>query len=277
VMDDHVRFRLARVAGRCVEQTYRTRSFVFFAVAAMVCKLVGGRGVWLGETGQGSIGSALTPGRGGFFFQSLHPAFTTRLSRFLKFIWGGVSVPICHPHLWYTKAQLLTEIDKMAGNVEWQLTQSCSRANGAMRRKGGKLPRHCGMCANCLLRRLALIKSGNRKLHDDEAYWWGDLAARSPSEAVKKWSLKITKNDEEIFLAAVLAHTHLARFAERPEEAEAAIRRCAFDLCEVDTSVSRMDMEERIKGLLECHRSEWSSFLGELPRESWVRQMAGGA
>ena len=254
-------------SGNHAEPTYRTRQFVFFAAAALACRLRGASRVVIPEPGQGSIGPSVIPFNE-HPYRATHPAFTRRLQRLLAEVWGSAPT-FDHPSLWRTKAQLLRAATRRAPSDGWVDTRSCSRDVG--RHKGlpkGPGTRHCGICGGCLLRRFSLSAAG---LADQEQYFWHDLSGPELKSHSDFGGGYTTDTDRQVATYAVLDNTHLAGAAlvtDNDGDCRVAAAQLA-DALELDPS----ETASRLRQLLGQHRQEWNAFVDELPKTSWVRQL----
>ena len=169
-----VPFRLPtkRSKYRHREASYRSRAFVFGAMAGIAAFLLNSRTIYVAESGQGSLGPWLTPIGNEAPDVRMHPLFTKAMSAFLSSLFG-ISVTHQHPQLWSTKGQTLKELLDKRLEDGWWLTSSCARDQRHVSMDERRI--QCGVCAGCLLRRQSLYAAGfNSKL---ESYLWQDLSA----------------------------------------------------------------------------------------------------
>ncbi len=136
------------------EETYRTRTFLFLAAAAVAARLTKARNIVIAENGQGSLGPVLVTLGREHPYRATYPGLTFRFRAFLAQLWGDAPPAIVHPRLWQTKGEVLALLasEGLLGN--WRQTRSCSRR--MKRVKGSEAPPACGLCGNCLLRRLSV-------------------------------------------------------------------------------------------------------------------------
>ena len=160
------------------EMSFRTRTFLFFSICALLAKRFRIQKIAVPETGQGAIGSAMISWGNDHSYYGAHPLFTHYLDRFLSEVYREGAPRFSHPYLWMTKSELLRSWLENDGNIELvydaiKKTNSCSSGNSRFR--GIKNGVHCGICPNCFLRRLALISAGMDNIHAKEKYIWRDL------------------------------------------------------------------------------------------------------
>jgi hypothetical protein len=91
------------------EQTYRSRSFVFFSFAGIGAFVSDAEAVVIGETGQGALGPAMIRYADEWPFRSTHPGFVFRLSRYLSLVFGK-EIAFHLPQLWRTKGEVLRRL-----------------------------------------------------------------------------------------------------------------------------------------------------------------------
>lgn len=263
---DAVRVPIRLRPGHEREPTYRTRPFLYFVACALAAKMRGASRVVVPEPGQGALGPSLIPFGNEHPYRGTHPGFTFRLSGLLKSLWHQGVPEFVHPNLWMTKAALVREGVVKPKDELWKTTRSCSR--DIARTKGlGRSPetRQCGVCGNCLLRRMSLEAN---QLTDD-AYFWQDLA--SSNLKARRAAVATTKSDQEVATYAVLDIENLARAttADAKTVLEPAIADVALGL-----GVTRETASKNLARLLSAHRSEWTRFIGKLPASSWLRVVA---
>lgn len=256
-------------AGKHAESTGRGRTFLFYCVAAIACKLAGAEAVTVPESGQGALGPSIIPYGNEHPHCSTHPKFTVRLHRFLRTIWGCNAPTFQHPHLWKTKGEVLRYLHERGHLGDFRRTKSCARN---LRDKAvSGLPQHCGICTGCILRRLAIAVS-LEDWSDQEPYLWSDLRASTLAKSVlAKYHIQTKENDWNIAIHGVLAHQHLADIAtEGPNPS--SVDQTAF---EIDEAIGGGFTETRtsIRGLLARHSAEWKQFVGKLPSSSWLTEL----
>jgi hypothetical protein len=262
---DYVRVPVRLQAGHEREQSYRTRPFLYFIAAALAARLRGAAQVVVPEPGQGALGPSLIPYGNEHPYRGTHPGFTSRLRGLLKALWHQNTPEFRHPNIWMTKAALVREgIDP--GDDTWKRTRSCSR--DIARTKGlGQHPdtRQCGVCGNCLLRRISLQANDLR----DERYFWNDFA--SPILRASRAGVATTELNREVATYAVLDAENLAR-ADNPDGA-AQLDVAAVEIAD-GLQIDRDTARKNLQRLLANHRDEWLAFVSGLPQTGWLRTVA---
>nr|VFK60349.1 MAG: hypothetical protein BECKTC1821F_GA0114240_10456 [Candidatus Kentron sp. TC] len=257
--------------GTHPELTFRTRPFKFLMLCALAAKSTESSRILIPENGQGILSPVLTPKGAEWIYWGVHPAFTTRLRRFIENALG-YSVAFEHPHIWRTKGRMLTEL--LSINGQWQSTRSCSSNPRHGILIDGKRV-HCGICANCLLRRLSLHTAGVGA--DAEPYVWQHLDAASFEGALHRNAPRRNHNRRKYYFdVAVNAIFAADDFASLLDLANGndAIDRHAYQLDALGYC-PREEARENIRNLIRTHKEEWESFLASLPAHSWVRKVVG--
>ena len=84
--------------GKYSETSYRTRSFLFFTICAVVARRFDIDTILVPETGQGVIGAAMIPWGNDHGYYGSHPLFTHYLQEFLSHIFENQSPFIQQPN-----------------------------------------------------------------------------------------------------------------------------------------------------------------------------------
>ena len=249
---------------RHVEQTYRSRGFVFNVIVAAAAYLLEAKRIIVPESGQGSLGPAFTPIGNEAPDLRMHPVFTHRLGLFLERVLGR-TIRFEHPHLWQTKGQTLERLREASLEADWWETRSCARDQRHVRLDG--YPRiQCGVCAACLLRRQSL-----RAARIDvrcETYLWPNLKASRLQDAGAKGARMARKNDIDQAYCAVLASEDLARFGASLGSSH-GIGMASLEIAEA-LNKGIDETKQNIARLLEQHASEWNGFVAEQGAQSFV-------
>lgn len=251
-------FSMSVVRG---EVTYRSRTFVYYSLAALAWRRNRGKRIWIGEGGIGCLGPSLVPFGIEQPVRGSHPIFTKQLADILAVIWNR-EPKFEFPHLWTTKGAVLAELKDQVSLRDWPKTKSCSRNH--RRQHPGARGSHCGLCTGCLFRRLAIHAA---KLPNEPADVYFEDVMRNA-----KLSGNASPLDREIGICSVIAMDELARLDLDKRNADVAELAAAVG-DPIDSTKTKM------KKLIENHAAEWRSFLAELPRSSWMRAIArtGGA
>jgi hypothetical protein len=254
------------------EPSYRSRTFLYFLLAAVAAKVVGAKAVLIPESGQGALGPSLVPWGNQHPFQSSHPAFAARLGRFLKAIWGSQAPDFEYPNIWKTKAEVLRGLFEEFGKSGWGSAVSCG-FNASRAKSRSSLPLHCGICGGCLLRRLALFAGGFQDAHEEEPYVWKNLSASNLEDALHSSlrGVKTTPRDVKWALGAVIYNKSLANLAG--EANDPILLRSALEISE-SLLMSMDEARSNLQRLLMAHRDEWENFLDFAGPKSWIAKLA---
>lgn len=244
--DRRLRLPVRWSVGNHPEPTYRTRTFLFFCMAALAAAKLGATRVVIGENGVGALGPSLIQYGNECPHRTTHPAFTRRLRVFVNALLGS-QVVFEHPQLWRTKGEVLIKA-KDLGITGWERTNSCVRNP---RDRLGGLP--CGVCPGCLLRRTALVAAGC----DAQGFFWQGLSSGSLDASRSNLDGREAKdNDRDIMGHAAHAMDELAALAALPADAEVFLR----GAWEVSGPVPRGSeaVAAKIHRLVGAHAREWA-------------------
>ena len=250
---------LSLSVGNHPEPSYRTRTFVFFTLAALAASRLGLNRVLVGENGIGTLGPPLVPYGNEHRPFGTHPRFTKHLAAFLNALLDRDLV-FEHPLLFDTKGSLLKRVGGAVGDSILG-TRSCVRD---ARAKVGE--RHCGVCCGCLLRRVSLHAVGER----DQRYTWDDLSARTlagcQSDSLNR---EQSANDEVIAHHAIHIMQSVADLGRHGSQS-AEIQRCARELSACDPD-RYGNCANAVRSLFEAYRDEWEDFKNQFGQGSLLR------
>jgi hypothetical protein len=137
------------------ERTERSRSFLFFSLAALAVSGVSSQTkIYIPENALISLNIPLDPLRlGAFSTRTTHPFYVARFNEMLASV--GISSELHNPYQYMTKGEMVVNCkDQLLLQKSHSLTMSCSSASKA--RWKGLPPSHCGHCVPCIIRRAAL-------------------------------------------------------------------------------------------------------------------------
>ncbi|MNO62129.1 7-cyano-7-deazaguanine synthase [compost metagenome] len=142
-----------------VEDTTRTRSFMFFAHAIVLATTMKRRiKLIIPENGLISLNIPLTNSRiGSSSTRTTHPYYMKLLQ---QLIWNlDLEVDLENPYQFKTKGEMIQECENKSFLKENIVnTMSCSHPDQG-RMKGDKVTSHCGNCLPCAIRRASLLKA----------------------------------------------------------------------------------------------------------------------
>lgn len=133
------------------EETQRTRSFLFVALAAVAARMNGSRRVLvMAENGQFAIHLPLTAARvGAFSTHTAHPEFLQGMESVLRQLLSCVDLTLRNPFEHNTKAEVV-------GLIPMKLRPAIEKSISCWMTARLSTHTHCGECIPCLSRRLAL-------------------------------------------------------------------------------------------------------------------------
>lgn len=142
------------------EDTSRSRSFLFMAVAIAVASIIKPKeGVYIPENGFIGINLPLTKSRlGSCSTRTTHVWALKKLNELLESL--DIDIPVTNFYKYYTKGEI---VDEFKNNQIFRqclkLTLSCSHPTHG-RMAGATPPINCGYCYPCMIRRASLHKIG---------------------------------------------------------------------------------------------------------------------
>src|SRR5581483_7105269 len=166
--DQRLRLPVIAAVGSHPEQSYRTRTFVYFCMAALAAAKAKTTRVIIGENGVGALGPSMIAYGNECPHRTVHPAYTRRLAKFLNAVLG-TNIVFEHPQRLRTKGEVLKHALSL-GVAGWERTNSCVRGP-----RDGLGQMACGACSNCLLRRTALLAAGI----EPKGFFWENLGGNS--------------------------------------------------------------------------------------------------
>ncbi|KAB2811020.1 hypothetical protein F9L07_03545 [Pimelobacter simplex] len=157
------RLRLAPRATK--DNSTRTRSLLFMALAIAAATAVSAPRVVVPENGFTSLNLAMLPSRGGALStKSTHPSTFRQINALVEEL--GLGVILENPYGGVTKGVMLRTAFDVAGQGGPDVlamaaqTISCSKLDGGLGYTGGSPNVNCGLCIACLVRRGAFIGAG---------------------------------------------------------------------------------------------------------------------
>lgn len=140
---------------RFPETTQRTRTLLFGAIGALVHDMLGGRRVSFFENGVVSQNLPISPQIiGSMATRTTHPAVMEHLQRLLALVCDQ-GVELRTPYEWLTKTEVVQRLERYKAVDLIHQTFSCSSVFD----RSVEAP-HCGVCSQCLDRRVAIIACG---------------------------------------------------------------------------------------------------------------------
>ncbi|MBE0418389.1 MAG: hypothetical protein IBX63_11575 [Coriobacteriia bacterium] len=166
--------RIAETAKKREEST-RSRSLLFFALAVALATASGCGEVEVPENGFTSLNPSLGNNRGGVLStRSTHPWTIRQVQQVLNAL--GLEVHLQNPYELVTKGELVALANRNSSFSEGvPFTLSCGKMDGRLYR-GGNPNYNCGLCVACLTRRGSLLAAG---VLDETQYLMDTVKAES--------------------------------------------------------------------------------------------------
>lgn len=148
------------------EDTQRTRSFFFTAIAAVAAHIESSDRIRFYENGVMSVNLPIAMQVvGARASRSTHPRSLQLLQSLVGLISKHV-ININNPFVWKTKVEVVRELCASNQSQLIRISLSCSRS-----RFGNKTHQpHCGQCVQCLHRRISTLGAGAANLDEAEGY-----------------------------------------------------------------------------------------------------------
>lgn len=162
----HISVAVERVrAGHDRERTQRTRSFLFAAIAGAVAHVANCQRIRFYENGIVALNLPVTANSlGARATRTVHPHVLKRLSELLSLI-DGQNVLVENPFVDFTRTEVMGRLRDMGGKDLFPFTRSCADTIGATTAQP-----HCGVCSQCVDRRMAAVAANLHDLEPDDLY-----------------------------------------------------------------------------------------------------------
>ena len=148
------------------EYTQRCRSFLYFAMGATIAHLMGLHEVDFYENGPISINLAMNPQVvGGRATRTTHPQTLFFFQKLFRLISEDASFLVLNPFWNKTKSEIVRSIVNAGAGDLIQYTMSCAHT---WMQNNTKL--HCGVCSQCIDRRVSLIAADAQHLDKKDGY-----------------------------------------------------------------------------------------------------------
>jgi 7-cyano-7-deazaguanine synthase in queuosine biosynthesis len=207
-LESRVGFHKGIVRGNEPENTERSRSLLFFSLAAFAASGLGQPNVsiYVPENGLISLNVPLDPLRlGSLSTRTTHPYYMARFDEILRVL--GISARVVNPYAHQTKGEMVRNCKNqqfLADKVA--LTMSC--ASPTKGRWQGLPPGHCGYCLPCLIRRASMLEWNQA----DPTVYHAELKGRvfdslkAESDNIRSFQLSVSRLNNDIRRARVLIH-----------------------------------------------------------------------
>lgn len=152
--------------SQMLEDTHRSRSFLFLSIAIAMATSCGIDEVFIPENGLIALNPPLGPARlGTLSTRTAHPRYLAAFNQLIYRL-GIFEGAVRNPFLFLSKTDMVEAADEACKPL-LRLTVSCAHATNVPRWAGRGDLEHCGYCVPCLYRRVAMIAAG---LDDARAY-----------------------------------------------------------------------------------------------------------
>ncbi len=198
----HVPVGITKRGWEAVENTQRTRTFLFCALGIAVARMVRRNHVRFYENGVISLNLPIASQVvGARATRTTHPRVLHDLSRFLTELLG-TKVGVDNPFIGKTKTEVATAIGSSGHADLIAHSVSCTRVH-----RMTTLHTHCGACSQCLDRRFAVLAAGLQD-HDPAEMYGIDLLTgaredgeeRTMAEAMVRHALEFRRMNELAFV-----------------------------------------------------------------------------
>jgi len=175
----HLPVRIEKSRRLSREFTQRTRSFLYASLAAATAQALGLDAIEFYENGIVSFNLPLAAQViGARATRTTHPDVLSGFAELFSLLLGR-PFAVENPFLWMTKADVLTVIASHGCADLIRYSNSCTRTFERTR-----LHSHCGICSQCIDRRIAIMGAGLESYDPEEMYKLNLLTdAREPGEA----------------------------------------------------------------------------------------------
>lgn len=250
------------------ELTFRSRPFLYDLIAGYGAAIAQPARVVIPENGQGSLGGSLVPLGAEAPHRSCHPGFTSRLANLIRLL-TKTEVKFDHPALFLTKGQVLASLAKRDTDVARWLATHRSCSYDARHASSEKKVMHCGVCGNCVLRRVSMQWAGAT---DTTEYRARDLHATTFEKSFPAGVPHAVNANRDIARNSIRSMQRLADLAINPRavRVEAEVAALTRGLNEPTKNVRK-----KMEAFLNQHRKEWDTFVESCGPKSWVADFAG--
>ena len=254
----HVPVRVTKHGGlRSVENTQRSRTFLFGALAVATARILSRNHICFFENGVVSfnlpiawqvVGTRAT--------RTTHPRVLNDMAQFFSALMGE-EIEVDNPFVWKTKTDV-AELIGASGHVDLlRHSVSCSRVHSMT-----KLHTHCGTCSQCLDRRFATLAAG---LEDDD-----------PEEMYRVDLLSGERRDGE---ERTMAEAFMRRALEFRRMTEIGfVGQCAGEVSRTAPCFPGMSSDSVMQSVFELHRRHGDAVHAALTRgvKSYADDLVSG-
>lgn len=188
------------------ENSERSRSFLFFSLAAVVASGLAGKPIYVPENGLISLNVPLDHLRlGSLSTRTTHPFLIARINEIFECL--DIDSRLVNTYQFKTKGEMVRECrnqEFLAANIS--NTMSCSSPNKVKRAGCGI--NHCGYCVPCIIRQASLVNWN----YEDTTYYWKNIhervlsSTRAEGDNVRSFQYALSKLNNNYERAKILIH-----------------------------------------------------------------------
>jgi len=188
------------------ENTERSRSFLFFAVAAFAASGLRQTDatIHVPENGLMSLNVPLDSLRlGSLSTRTTHPFYMGRFNELLRTL--EIPAHVANPYRFKTKGHMVRECRNQAF-LEAHVAKTMSCASPKKNRTRGMPYGHCGYCFPCLIRRASLFGFNDTTPYQTDLRQQPLISTKAEGDSVRSCQLAINKLNNDIRRARTLIH-----------------------------------------------------------------------
>jgi len=255
----HLSVWINRKGNRAVENTQRTRSFLYLSLAASIASELDIKKILISENGIVSLNLPISGQNiGTLLTRSTHPKFLNQFEELARRIFNNNEINIENPFVFKTKTQMLQMLENWNQSELIQEAISCSYSQGRTLYQP-----QCGVCFQCVNRRFSVISAGLEE-HDRVDFYDKDIFLHELSEGMERiipleyvrTAIELNRMDENAFFKKFVELDEVISYIDMPSS------ECAEKIFEL---FKRHSYE--VTGVLNARYNEHSSeyLSGNLP------------
>ena len=189
-----VRVLINKAARLGTEYTQRARSFLYASMGATVAKMMELDELTFFENGVVSLNLPVCAQVvGGRATRTTHPRVIRGMERLLTLVADGRPFRLRTPFLWDTKAEVVKRILKHGAGPLIALSRSCAETI----HRSNDQP-HCGVCSQCIDRRVGVIAAGGEEFDPQAGYAVDVFTESLPKDADKIMAASYVERANEV-------------------------------------------------------------------------------
>jgi 7-cyano-7-deazaguanine synthase in queuosine biosynthesis len=265
----HIQAEIHSKGPEARERTRRSRAVLFGALGSIVAGELGIERVYLADNGPISLNLPINSQIvGAHASRSTHPRFLAAMSALARLVYPNTAIHLSNP-LWNkTRAETIQQLMQFAPPELLAQTLSCS----SWRALPARTPQ-CGICSQCIDRRVAMIAIGLERYEPGEGYRHDAFAGSLTSEEGRvltysyvRFAQRIARMSMEQLVAAFPELLTAARYHDRPVE---VVLGNYAELLQRHAQMVLAGLER----VIEANRSRW--LMRELPADCVLMLLMG--